>query len=112
MTISLVRGKEDEVKEDELFSKNDREEAENTKRGGGEREMNELEIREIFRELRELKEDADRLLSILNRIKTELILQNIDRAKTGLETLSFLAEKIDSNAFRLLKMIERAELPR
>jgi len=109
MTISLVRGKEDEVKEDELFSKNDREEAENTKRGGGEREMNELEIREIFREL---KEDADRLLSILNRIKTELILQNIDRAKTGLETLSFLAEKIDSNAFRLLKMIERAELPR
>jgi len=109
MTIPLVRGKEDKVKEEELFSKNYREEAENTKRGGGGREVNALEIQEIFREL---KEDADRLLSIVNKIKTDFILQNIDTVKTRLETLSFLAEKIDSSAFRLLKMIERLESSR
>jgi len=109
MAIPLVRGKEDEVKEDGLFSKNTREEAENTKSGEGGRGMNELEIQEVFREL---KEDADRLLSIVNKIKTDLILQNIDRVKTGLETLSFLAEKIDSSAFRLLKMVERLESSR
>ena len=109
MTIPLVREKEDEVKEDKLFSKNTKEETENTKRGGGEIGINELEIQEIFREL---KEDADRLLSIVNRIKTDFILQNIDTIKTGLETLSFLAEKIDSSAFRLLKMIERLESSR
>jgi hypothetical protein len=102
MTVPLVREKEDKVKDGGLFSKIDREEI-------GEAKINGLEIQEIFMEL---KEDADRLLSILNKVKTDLILQNIDRVKTGLETLSFLAEKIDSNAFRLLKMVERLEQPR
>jgi len=64
--------------------------------------MNE-EIREIFNEL---EDDAGKLLSLVHMIKTDLILKNDERAKTRLETSSFLADKINSNIIRLLSLIE------
>jgi len=64
--------------------------------------MNE-EIREIFNEL---EDDAGKLLSLVHMIKTDLILKNDERAKTRLETSSFLADKINSNTIRLLSLIE------
>jgi len=63
--------------------------------------MNE-EIRTIFNEL---EEDLRRLSSLVVSIKDDMFKQNTARLKTGLETASFLAQKIDSNLFRLYSMI-------
>lgn len=61
------------------------------------------EIQEL---LRELEEDTGRLQALVRMIKTDLILKNTDRAKQGLETSSFLSDKIGANLFRVLKIIE------
>ena len=70
--------------------------------------MNE-EIRTIFNEL---EEDLRRLSSLIGMIKGDLIKQDTNRAKMGLETASSLAERIYSNSYRLLIMIEKAESSR
>jgi hypothetical protein len=62
------------------------------------------EIQEL---LRELEEDAGRLQALVRMIKTDLILKNTDRVKQGLETSSFLSDKIGANLFRVLKIIEK-----
>ncbi|ALG97215.1 hypothetical protein AVT97_gp52 [Sulfolobales Virus YNP2] len=63
----------------------------------------EEEIREL---LNELEEDAGRLQALVHMIKMDVILKNLDRAKQGLETSSFLSDKIGANLFRVLKIIE------
>ena len=65
--------------------------------------MNE-EIQEL---LRELEEDTGRLQALVRMIKMDLILKNTDRVKQGLETSSFLSDKIRANLFRVLKIIEK-----
>lgn len=62
------------------------------------------EIQEL---LRELEEDTGRLQALVRAIKMDLILKNTDRAKQGLETSSFLSDKIGANLFRVLKIIEK-----
>jgi predicted DNA-binding ArsR family transcriptional regulator len=62
------------------------------------------EIQEL---LSELEEDTGRLLALVHTIKTDIILKNLDRAKQGLETSSFLSDKIGANSFRILKLIEK-----
>jgi len=62
------------------------------------------EIQEL---LRELEEDTGRLQALVRMIKTDLILKNTDRAKQGLETSSFLSDKIGANLFRVLQIIEK-----
>jgi predicted DNA-binding ArsR family transcriptional regulator len=62
------------------------------------------EIQEL---LSELEEDAGRLQALVHRIKMDIILKNLDRAKQGLETSSFLSDKIGANSFRILKLIEK-----
>ncbi len=54
------------------------------------------EIQEL---LSELEEDAGRLQALEHRIKMDIILKNLDRAKQGLETSSFLSDKIGANSF-------------
>jgi enoyl-[acyl-carrier-protein] reductase (NADH) len=66
----------------------------------------EEEIREL---LNELEEDAGRLQALVHMIKMDVILKNLDRAKQGLETSSFLSDKIGANLFRVLKIIEKEE---
>jgi len=62
------------------------------------------EIQEL---LRELEEDTGRLQALVRMIKTDLIQKNTDRAKQGLETSSFLSDKIGANLFRVLQIIEK-----
>jgi hypothetical protein len=62
------------------------------------------EIQEL---LRELEEGTGRLQALVRAIKMDLILKNTDRAKQGLETSSFLSDKIGANLFRVLKIIEK-----
>jgi len=61
-------------------------------------------VQEIFHEL---EEDIKKLQSIVNIIKTDLILKNDERAKMRLETSSFLADKINANLIRLYSMVPR-----
>ena len=71
--------------------------------------MNE-EIQEL---LSELEQDVERLRTLIYRIKADLSQKNYKNIniKVGMDTSSFLAQKIDANLFYLRSLIEKgAEL--
>jgi hypothetical protein len=68
--------------------------------------MSEEKIQEIFNEL---EEDTGRLYALVRMIKLDLILKNTDRAKAGLETSLFLAQRIQANLYSLYVTKEKRE---
>jgi hypothetical protein len=66
--------------------------------GGGLGMSEQLTIPELFKEL---EEDSRKLLSLIGKIKIDLITENNELASSKLEKSIFLAQKIQANLYSL-----------